>query len=110
MIRALAILLFPLAVMAEIGDDCDYAGSQRQMNACAIRDYQIADADLNDAYAKAMLRAKDPEALRKAQIDWIKRRDARCKAKMNGPGTNVTIDYLSCKQDLTEVRTLQLLR
>jgi len=91
---------------------CDYQGSQREMNACAIRDYKASDADLNAVYKKklAKLSVKQREALKAQQRQWIQRRDARCSARKTGEGTNTTIDYLTCLESMTEVRTLQLLR
>lgn len=80
------------------------------MNECAIRDYQQADTQLNLAYARAMMKLShlDKITLRDEQRQWIRRRDARCMPKRKGEGTNLTIDFLSCMQDITEIRTLQL--
>lgn len=101
-------MLYSAAVSAY---DCDYGGSQRQMNACAIRDYKQADEFLNTAYKNAMsgLSPAKKQILRHQQREWIKKRDARCAPKKKGEGTNVTIDYLSCMEMYTEIRTLQLL-
>lgn len=108
----LALMFCTGAAFAATEHECNYEGSQREMNACAIRDYKAADADLNAVYkAKlAKLSPKQRETLRAQQRSWIKRRDARCLAKKTGQGTNVTIDYLTCLEAMTEVRTLQLLR
>lgn len=104
----LALLFVSSSAFAQY--ECDYAGSQREMNACAIQDYKAADAALNTAYAKKLktLSPAKQKALRIEQRNWIKRRDARCLSKKKGEGTNVTIDYLTCLQSYTEVRTLQL--
>jgi len=83
------------------------------MNACAIRDYKLADKRLNEAYADAMSKFSREDRLgmrilQNEQRDWIKRRDARCKDKKDDEGENATIDYLTCLQEFTEIRTLQL--
>jgi len=108
--RKLLFALLFVSTSAFAQYECKYDGSQREMNECAIRDYKSADAGLNAAYAKKMkrLKPKHQKALRAEQRVWIQRRDARCLSKKNGEGTNVTIDYLTCLQSYTEVRTLQL--
>ena len=83
------------------------------MNACAIRDYKKADDDLNKAYSAAMGKFKQSDRvsmqiLMSEQRDWIRRRDARCGPKDDGT-ENATIDYMTCMQEFTEIRTLQLL-
>jgi len=101
---------------AQIASDdfiCRYDGSQREMNACAIRDYKKADDDLNKAYSVAMSKFKqgdrvNMQILMVEQRDWIRRRDARCGPKDDGT-ENATIDYMTCMQEFTEIRTLQLL-
>lgn len=105
----MALLLVSSSAMAS-GYKCNYEGSQREMNACAIQDFKAADAELNAAYKRKMqmLHPKQQQVLRLQQRTWIQRRDARCKSKKYGEGTNVTIDYLTCLQSFTEVRTLQL--
>ena len=103
----LALMFASSAVMAQ---DCKYDGSQLEMNACAVRDYQEADYALNQAYFNRMhkLKAKkDMDALQNEQRVWIQRRDARCKLKPD-EGSNAKIEYLTCLQNYTDVRTLQL--
>jgi uncharacterized protein YecT (DUF1311 family) len=106
---AFLVLLF-LCAVANAQYRCDYNGSQREMNACAIRDYKQSDATLNMTYqkVKAKLNEREQGQLQREQRSWMKRRDARCASKKNGPGTNVTIDYLTCLQTYTELRTLEL--
>jgi uncharacterized protein YecT (DUF1311 family) len=102
----IALMFVSSAVMAQ---DCKYDGSQLEMNACAQRDYKSADAALNKAYfAKVRKLSKsDVAVLLAEQRDWLHRRDARCKMKTD-TGSNATIDHLTCLQNLTEIRTLQL--
>lgn len=101
-------LCFSAAEAQEV--ECDYEGSQREMNACALRDYKAADAALNQAYKRVQLQLskRQVEALRVEQRQWIRRRDSVCGPKRKEPGTNATIDYFTCLQTFTELRTLQL--
>lgn len=89
--------------------DCKYDGSQLEMNACAVRDYKQADLALNKAYVskRKLLSDEEKATLLQEQRSWLQRRDARCKLKTN-EGSNATIDHLTCLQELTEIRTLQL--
>jgi len=106
----MALLFFSSTALAQDMITCKYDGSQIEMNACALWDYTAADSALNQEYDKAMERldVDGQKKLRDAQREWIKRRDARCKPKRVGNGSNSTIDYFTCMQTFTEIRTLQL--
>lgn len=110
MLRFLLSFLLLAAGPAWAQYTCNYEGSQREMNACAIRDYKAADRELNRTYRSTLARL--PKAKRQPlvveQRRWVKRRDTLCASRKNAPGTNVTIDYLTCLQTFTELRTLQL--
>lgn len=110
MMKFLLFFLLVLSSTTHAQYSCNYEGSQREMNACAIRDYKQADATLNQVYKKvqAKLSAKERVKLQVEQRGWIKRRDFSCASKKRGQGTNVTIDYLTCLQTYTELRTLEL--
>jgi uncharacterized protein YecT (DUF1311 family) len=88
---------------------CDYAGSQREMNQCAISDYITADALMKKSYLLA-LQKPHPELLVDEQKAWEKARDAKCVEAKKGAGENVTISYLTCMKTATELRTLQILQ
>ncbi len=113
------------ALPAHAGDkvDCENATSTYEMNICAERDLEKADAALNATYAKVLAKiaasnqekpydAKSwEEALRKSQRAWIAFRDADCKdlvpmAWTGGSGT--TADVLGCLIEKTEARTQEL--
>ncbi|HKW74786.1 MAG TPA: lysozyme inhibitor LprI family protein [Terriglobales bacterium] len=72
--------IFPTLGIAQQGDRCLDIRSQTQMNACEAERYQKADADLNNAYRKLLLKYKDePQFIAKlqtAQRAWLKFRDA----------------------------------
>jgi len=106
----LSLMLMSSAAMAQDMITCKYDGSQIEMNACAVWDYNAADSVLNQEYQKTLERLDDPgrDKLRAEQREWIKRRDARCKPKRIGNGSNSTIEYYTCMQNFTEIRSLQL--
>lgn len=112
---------FPLLVLTLLGGaalpafaqvQCDYSGTQRQMNACASRDYKQADADLNAAYKQVMSRLGDPTKtkLRQAQRLWIPYRDAACDAEASQfeGGSLQPLIVLTCFERLTKARIQDL--
>lgn len=126
MIRAAAALLVTLiAAPAFAGEperriDCDNAVSTYEMNICAEREFDAADAVLNAIYKKAL--AAIPEmasdapydakgweaALRASQRAWIAFRDAECEGHTPmfwTGGTGATADIIGCKTSMTEART-----
>lgn len=106
--------IFVLALLsppAAIAQECRYDGSQLEMNACAKRDFKQADLAMTQAYASRMKRQfkKDQTVLLNEQTAWLQRRSARCKFNPDN-GSNAIIEYYTCMQSMTEVRTLMLLR
>lgn len=102
--------------------DCANAVTQMDMNQCAYDDWEAADADLNDAYQRAMdlLQQWDADlpkdeqggalALKEAQRAWITFRDKGCAAEgyaMKGGSAEPLLVY-GCMRQLTEDRTNQL--
>jgi uncharacterized protein YecT (DUF1311 family) len=103
--------------------NCDTAMSTPELNACAGRALDTADAALNDAYKKALAFIKgtsnekphDPasweRALRASQKAWLAYRDADCGGLVPmswGGGTGTTSAVLYCKTVKTETRTTEL--
>jgi uncharacterized protein YecT (DUF1311 family) len=88
---------------------CNPAGNQQEMNACAVRDYQLADKELNKEYKKkiAGLSPADQDALRKEQRAWLKARDPKCKEaiKESLGGSIWTLEYHGCLTTATTDRT-----
>ncbi|MFD1711158.1 lysozyme inhibitor LprI family protein [Ottowia flava] len=66
---------------AQAGADCRPGGSVAESNACAVRDYQQADTDLQILYGDVMraLSAHERPALRQGQSAWQRTRVAQCK-------------------------------
>lgn len=129
---ALLSLLVLLAAPAWAGDgediDCSDMTNlpQQEMNYCAAKDYEAADAELNavwkDAVAAAVQYDKDlkemgddgrpgyEDTLRKAQRAWITYRDAWCDYEgfeARG-GTLEPLLIAGCLADLTRTRTKDL--
>jgi uncharacterized protein YecT (DUF1311 family) len=104
--------------------DCENALSTMDMNACAAKDFDKADAALNAVYQKALasipeMAVEDPqfntktweEALRASQRAWVAFRDAECEnhvAMFWTGGSGATVDILGCKSEKTEARTKEL--
>ncbi len=120
-IVTLAVLLAGPAFAQEI--DCANAMAQQELNLCAYRDWQDADADLNKAYKQAVAMLKDwdadlsegepsaANALRDAQRAWITFRDKACEVEgyaMRG-GSAEPLLVNGCLAGLTRERTAQLL-
>lgn len=105
--------------------NCENAMTQMEMNICAHRDYETADAELNVVYKKAMaaVQAMDVEykdlgeqyvgavdALKRAQRSWIGYRDGQCElAGFGARGGSMEPMLISgCLADLTQKRTAEL--
>ncbi len=71
---------------ADREDPCPEAGNQFELNRCAARARDKADAELNKLYQRLMREAgtTEREKLRAAQLAWIKFRDAHCDYETNG--------------------------
>ena len=123
MLAGVFVALCALPARAEDKIDCENAASTYEINTCADRELEKADAALNATYAKVLAKIAatnqekpyDPksweEALRKSQRAWIAYRDADCKdlvpmAWTGGSGTSA--DVLGCLIEKTEARTKEL--
>jgi len=88
------------------------AQSQAEMNMCAGKEYQAADAELNKTYRKlvSMLNDDDKLQLKGAQNAWLKYRDANCEFvadQYKGGSIRPMIDGL-CLAGVTKNRTAEL--
>lgn len=106
----LACLLTPLAY----ADDCDNATTQTDMNACAGRQYQAADKELNAVYQQITQRLKGDADTKKllvgAQRAWVAFRDAECEFAASGVsgGSVYPLIQLNCLTAQTASRTKAL--
>jgi uncharacterized protein YecT (DUF1311 family) len=102
--------------------DCTAAMAQQDMNICAERDWQNADADLNRTYQEVMsaMQAMDADlpkelqgaepALREAQRAWISYRDLNCTLAgfpMRGGSAEPLLVY-GCLRQMTVNRSDEL--
>jgi uncharacterized protein YecT (DUF1311 family) len=119
MIRTIVVLACLTRTAAAQEVDCANAMAQSDLNACAYQDWEVADADLNDAYQSAMQLLKEWDAnlpadekggaaaLKDAQRAWITFRDKACEAEgfaMKGGSAEPLLVY-GCMRQLTEERT-----
>lgn len=103
--------------------DCENATGTSELNACADREFEAADAELNKVYAEAMKAipemAGEPPydakawqaALRASQRAWIAYRDAECDAHVPmfwTGGTGATSEIVGCKTTMTKSRTKEI--
>jgi uncharacterized protein YecT (DUF1311 family) len=116
---ALACLMLPVAAQ-EV--DCANAVAQSDLNTCAFRDWEEADARLNAVYQRATALLQDWDAnlpnderggataLKEAQRAWITFRDKACEAEgyaFKGGSAEPLLVY-GCMRLLTEERTAHL--
>jgi uncharacterized protein YecT (DUF1311 family) len=82
------------------------------MNQCAGKDYQSADAVLNQVYPRLVAKLDNDEKaqLKEAQTAWLKYRDANCEfvADQFKGGTMRPMIYANCLADMTRKRTIEL--
>ncbi|AUX77302.1 lysozyme inhibitor LprI family protein [Sinorhizobium fredii] len=105
--------------------NCQEAVAQMDLNICADREYQAADADLNKIYKQAMTAVQQTDkelgdidaayigaiaALKKAQRAWIGYRDGQCElAGFEARGGSMEPMLVSgCLAELTRKRTAEL--
>ncbi|HEX8129648.1 MAG TPA: lysozyme inhibitor LprI family protein [Pyrinomonadaceae bacterium] len=93
-------------------DPCPGAGNQHELNRCAARARDQADAELNKVYRELLKDTGTTERakLRSAQLAWIKFRDAHCDYESvgNKGGSIYPMVYSFCLAKLTTARVKQL--
>jgi uncharacterized protein YecT (DUF1311 family) len=115
------LCLAPLAASAQ-DVDCSNQITQLDMNMCAYKAFEAADAELNRVYAEtiAYMQAADRDypppgdseeaRLRKAQRAWVAFRDANCDSagfQMRG-GSAEPLIVNGCLHAMTEERIAEL--
>lgn len=105
--RTAALLLVASPALAAPRPNLD-GPSQLDMNVQAGKRHQMADQDLNKAYAKAMAEAS-PDGklrLRAAQRAWVTFRDLDCAARTGSRGGSFYPAALSlCLEEVADART-----
>ena len=125
MILAATLLLIAQAGAAEAVDECVDPQAQQTMNMCAARDFEAADAALNEQWELTAAAMKEADAeldraydeqpgyyetLLEGQRAWLKFRDAQClmeSFEARG-GSMQPMLHAFCMTYLTELRTQQL--
>jgi uncharacterized protein YecT (DUF1311 family) len=112
-LTSLLLLSTPLSAWSSNDQDCDYAGTQTQMNACAKRDYEISDKELNRVYGQLMRNQTPPKkkTLQKEQRAWLKERDPKCRIEADNEaegGSMWPMVFDSCRETSTKTRIKQL--
>jgi uncharacterized protein YecT (DUF1311 family) len=121
---ASGVILAPRAMAEEEPKvDCANATSTYEMNFCANKDFEKADAELNKVYKQALAHVEKnagsppydrkawEAALRASQRTWVAFRDADCKdltAMEWQGGTGGTSAEMGCMTQLTTARTKDL--
>ena len=111
-------LLFAVAAPAQkkraAKDPCPGAYTQYDMNACAHRAFQAADAALNRAYNQLSSKLDEGRRakLKEAELAWLKYRDNNCEfvsSEYEG-GSMRPMVHSFCLADVTRERTAELRR
>jgi uncharacterized protein YecT (DUF1311 family) len=90
-----------------------YAQSQAEMNQQAAKDFDVADAAMNEAY-KPFMHKIDKEAqtkLKSAQRAWVAFRDTQAELEADlaaRGGSMVPMIYNGCRTEITKARTKEL--
>jgi len=97
--------------MSAAGDEtyqCRHDGNQQEMNACAVRDFRLADAELSKRYRAltSVLAPPQREALKVQQRQWLTRRDPTCKAAAKDAegGSIWSLNFYGCLEASTKRR------
>jgi uncharacterized protein YecT (DUF1311 family) len=112
---ALVLLAAPAAgakPARSVLDEIDHCPGENNMELlqCAGGISAREDARLNRAYKAALAKLTPPrqQALRAAERQWIKDRDAKCRAELDDGGAQAGIYATACVADMTRDRALEL--
>ncbi len=104
--RYLPVALFVIIMASTTVKAEDYCEGTTQyaMNMCAGREFEKADAAMNERYAKLLkrLEREDQRKLRQAQRAWITYRDKVCEFETNGLGSVRPMIFAGCLKQQTE--------
>ncbi|HEX3808136.1 MAG TPA: lysozyme inhibitor LprI family protein [Rhizomicrobium sp.] len=115
-----ALALMALAAVPARAADDPFKGTnckseelnQGQLDYCAGKTYEAADAKLNALYRELTAKYDAPNAamLKKAEVAWIAFRDAECNYETNGTagGTINPMEQTICGTNKTNARIAEL--
>lgn len=108
-IIAAAVAILAVSATAASAQDCTDPQTQTDLNICAGKRYEAADAALNAIYGTVRDRLDEAgrEQLLTTQRAWIAYRDAECTFRSRGVegGSIYPLIYGDCLTELTEQRT-----
>jgi uncharacterized protein YecT (DUF1311 family) len=97
---------------ADLEDPCPGSHTQAELNGCAARAREKADAELNKVYRELLkdTGATERAKLRAAQLAWLKFRDTQCDYESvgNKGGSSYPMVYSFCLARVTTARVKQL--
>lgn len=110
---AIASLLFLSCFpLTSFSKDCGDLTTQYDMNQCALKEYQIADRELNRLYNAYRARLNDSQKreIRDIQRTWAKFRDLSCEFESSSVqgGSAYPFVFQSCLTLMTHERIVQL--
>lgn len=108
-------LFFALTVLSPLataGSICD-SSITRELEACAKSNFYDSDKKLNEEYKElsAIISAPQRQSLVDVQREWIKYKEAYCQEAFDvaNPGEEAGVDKWSCLDEVTRVRTKELM-
>lgn len=107
---ALFILFHLTSVNAEV--ECQYEGSVREMNACAIRDYKRTFSAYTSAFQQKyqVLSPEERKNLVAESNFWATTVRKQCNRASRRTGSDETVIFYACLQQVMELRILNLLK
>jgi len=86
------------------------SGNMTEMNECMATAYAEADRQMNKIYTELQTALLKPAPLKRAQLAWLRFRDAECEfqAPKESQGSEAPYSMNACLIDLTAKRTLDL--
>jgi uncharacterized protein YecT (DUF1311 family) len=109
-LSCVALLINVSAQKRAAKNPCDDAHTQLDMNICADKQFQAADAELNRVYKQIMSKAENDPKLKAAEVSWLKYRDDNCayEASMYEGGSMQPMVYSFCLERMTKARAAEL--
>src|SRR5947209_3279519 len=97
-LSCVALLINVSAQRRAAKNPCGDAQTQPEMNVCAEKQFEAADAELNRAYKQIMSKAENDPKLKAAEVSWLKYRDDNCdyEASMYEGGSAQPMVYSLC--------------
>ena len=113
-ISAACTMLMGAQAHAQAGAACKPTGTVAEINACAVQDFQAADATIQILYEDVMraLSAHERPQLRQEHSAWVRERTVQCKRETQATETQAEGPslYHQCLTRKTQERRKGLMR